>query len=201
MAIPLPFTLILASGSRGRRYLLEKAGYSFVIQPSNVDEPTEAQFGDCAQYVQQVAWLKAAAVAKQNQNGVVLAADSVGWIDGQVIGKPNDAAHAKQIIRQLAGRTHELWTGVCLWSVEEGFQLQWQELSRVYMKPFSETELEEYIATNLWVGCSGAYAIQEENDPYLTVLEGTWSNVVGLPLESLEKGLQWLIKCRDSGKS
>ncbi len=191
MAITLPFTLTLASGSRGRRYLLEKAGYTFVIQPSNVDEPTDAEYGSCRQYVQHVAWLKAAAVAEQTKSGVVLSADSVGWIDGKVIGKPNDAADARKIILQLAGRTHELWTGVCLWNVENGFQLQWQELSLVHMKEFSEKELDAYIATNLWEGCSGAYAIQEENDPYLTIESGSWSNVVGLPLESLAVGLEW----------
>jgi len=134
--------------------------------------------------------LKAAAVVPRVTDGVVLAADSVGWIDGTVIGKPDDAADARRILGTLAGRVHELWTGVCLWRVSDHFQLCWQERTLVRMRKFSSSELDTYIAGNRWVGCSGAYAIEEENDPYLTLEDGSWSNVVGLPLESLEKGLK-----------
>src|SRR5438874_78098 len=111
----LPFRLILASGSAGRRELLTRAGYAFEVTPANVEEPTGAGVTDVRAYVQQVAWMKAEAVALRGTDGVVLAADTVGWIDGQVIGKPEDEADARRILRTLAGREHELWTGVCLW--------------------------------------------------------------------------------------
>jgi septum formation protein len=187
-----PFRIVLASGSHGRRYLLEKHGYSFDVKPSNVPEPTEAVDGDIRRYVQSVAWSKAAAVGPTLQEGVAIAADSVGWIDDRVIGKPEDEADARRILRQLSGRVHELWTGVCLWRVADAWQLQWQEISRVRMKALSDAEIDSYIATRQWVGCSGAYAIQEENDPFLSVVEGSLSNVIGLPMESLERGLQLL---------
>ena len=192
MGISLPFRLTLASGSHGRRYLLEKAGYSFDVKPSNVPEPTEAVQGNIRDYVMHVAWTKAAAVAPTIPDGVVLAADSVGWIDGHVIGKPEDEADARRILQTLSSRVHALWTGVCLWRVVDGLQLQWQEVSRVKMEQLSATEIDAYLRTRQWEGCSGAYAIQEENDPYLTVVEGSLSNVIGLPMESLAKALAFL---------
>ena len=192
MGKPLPFRLTLASGSKGRRELMEKAGYRFDVLPAHIDEPTETAHGDIRHYVQEIAWMKAAAVTPKVAEGVVLSADTVGWLDGKVVGKPNDAADARRILRWLSGRVHELWTGVCLWRVADGWQLAWQERSLLRMKPLSEAELDAYIATNKWVGCSGAYAIEEKNDPILEVIEGSVSNVVGLPMESLSLALEWL---------
>jgi septum formation protein len=181
--------IILASGSRGRRELMTRAGYTFEVKPSNIDEPTEARLGDCRHYVAELAWLKAAAVAIAEPDGIIIAADTVGWLDGHVIGKPEGRDDARRIITSLRGRTHDLWTGVCLWRRPDDFQLTWQELSRVQMKALSETEIESYLDTRLWEGCSGAYAIQMPTDPFITVIEGTASNVIGLPMESLAKAL------------
>ncbi|MCS6865675.1 MAG: nucleoside triphosphate pyrophosphatase [Gemmataceae bacterium] len=188
----LPFRLILASHSSGRRWLMEQAGYTFEVQPSNIDEPTEARLGDCRHYVSELAWLKAAAVAPRVADGVIIAADTVGWLNGQVIGKPTDEADARRIIRSLAGTVHELWTGVCLWRRPGDWQLCWQERSLVRMKPLREADIDAYLHTRKWEGCSGAYAIEIPHDPYLTVEEGSVSNVVGLPMESLAKALAWL---------
>lgn len=194
MGIALPFRLTLASASHGRRYLLERAGYKFDVTPSNVPEPTEAINGNIRDYVMHVAWTKAAAVAATVSDGVVLAADSVGWIDNHVIGKPEDEADARRILQTLSGRIHELWTGVCLWRVEDGWQLQWQEVSRVRMKELKSVEIDAYLKTRKWEGCSGAYAIKEDGDPYLTVVEGSTANVIGLPMESLARAFEFLRK-------
>ncbi len=196
MAKHLPFRLTLASGSQGRRYLLEREGYTFDVRPGFVEEPTEARYASCQQYVQEVAWLKAAGVATANvvDNGLILAADTVGWIDQQVIGKPSDRDDAKRILKMLSGRVHELWTGVCLWRVIDHFQFQYQEISLVKMKTLSETEIESYLDTRQWEGCSGAYAIKEEGDPYLEVVRGSVSNVIGLPMESLERAFELVAK-------
>ena len=86
---------------------------------------------------------------------------------------------------ELAGRAHELWTGVVLWRRPDDFQMSWQEATRVFVHPFADAELDIYLATRQWEGCSGAYAIQGENDPYVKVMQGSVSNVVGLPMESL----------------
>jgi septum formation protein len=187
-----PFRLILASGSWGRRCLLEQAGYPFEVKPSNIHEPTEARLGDCRHYVGELAWLKAEAVALGLAEGLVIAADTVGWLQGQVIGKPEDEADARRIIRALSGTVHELWTGVCLWLRPGDWQFTWQERSLVRMKALTDAEIEAYLRTRKWEGCSGAYAIELPDDPYLTVEQGSVSNVIGLPMESLEQALNWL---------
>jgi septum formation protein len=192
MARDFPFRLILASGSQGRRYLMEQAGYSFTVQPANIDEPTEARLGDCRHYVAELAWLKAAAVAPSVSDGLVIAADTVGWLNGKVVGKPEDEADARHIIRSLSGTVHELWSGVTLWLRPGDWQLSWQERSLVRMKALTDAEIDAYLKTRKWEGCSGAYAIQLPHDPYLTVEEGSASNVIGLPMESLEKALAWI---------
>ncbi len=192
MAAPLPFRLILASGSLGRRELMKLHGYPFEVRPSNIPEPTEARLGDCRHYVGELAWLKAAAVSASVQDGLIIAADTVGWLHGRVIGKPEDEADARRIIHSLSGTVHELWTGVCLWRRPGDWQLGWQERSLVRMKALTDEEIEMYLKTRKWEGCSGAYAIEMPEDPYLTVIEGSVSNVIGLPMESLEKALEWM---------
>lgn len=187
----LPFRLILASGSYGRRELLKFHGYAFDVQPANIDEPTESRLGDIRHYVGELAFLKAAAVAKTVVDGVVIAGDTVGWLDGQVVGKPEDEADARRILSWLSGHVHELWTGICLWIRPGDFQIAWQERSLVEMKKLGEAEIESYLKTRKWEGCSGAYAIQVPVDPYLKIVEGSISNVIGLPMESLAKALDW----------
>jgi septum formation protein len=192
MAQQSPFRLVLASGSPARRDLLQRAGYPFEVLPANIDEPTGEGITDIHAYVQQVAWLKAEAVAPRVADGIVLAADTVGWLDGKVIGKPADEADARRILQTLAGREHELWTGVCLWRRPDDLQLAWQEMTVVRFKAVSDEELDRYLATRQWQGCSGAYAIQEHDDPFVRVVRGSMSNVIGLPLESLGKNLSAL---------
>ena len=191
-----PFRLILASASPARRDLLARAGLTFEVQPANIDEPTGAGFTDARTYVAHVAWLKAAAVAARVPAGAepawVLAADTVGWLHGEAIGKPADEADARRILRLLSGTEHALWTGVCLWRRPGDVQVAWQELSRVAMRPLTDAELDAYLQTRQWQGCSGAYAIQEHNDPYIRVIGGSMSNVIGLPMESLQKNLALL---------
>lgn len=189
MADQPPIRLILASGSPARRDLLTQAGYPFEVRPAHIDEPTDAGFPDPRTLVQHIAWLKAAAVAPQVPDGIVLAADTVGWIASQVVGKPADEADARRILRLLSGTEHELWTGVVLWRRPDDVQLAWQECSRVRLCALSEAEIDTYLATRTWRGCSGAYAVQEGNDPYVQVREGSVTNVIGLPMESLERYL------------
>lgn len=187
-----PVRLILASGSPGRRDLLTRAGYTFDIRPANVDEPTALRGLDIRGYVHHVAWLKAAAVAPRVSAGIVIAADTVGWLNGQIIGKPADEADARRILRQLGGTTHELWTGTVLWRRPGDVQLVWQEVSHVAFKALTDAELDDYLSTRQWLGCSGAYAIQETGDPFVRVVRGSVTNVIGLPMETLDQVLPLL---------
>jgi len=172
--------------------MLERAGYFIDVIPSGIDEPTGQGFTDPRHYVMTVSWLKAAAVAPQVEDGLILAADTVGWLDGRIVGKPNDIDDARAILTSLSGREHELWTGVVLWRRLDDLQIIWQECTRLFFRKLSTQELDAYLATDTWVGRSGAYAIQEENDPYLHIIEGSLTNVIGLPMESLQRYLLWL---------
>lgn len=183
------FRLILASGSPARRDLLTQAGYAFEIQPSDIFEPDGIGVSDPRQFVQQLAWLKAGSVAGAFSNALILSADTVGWLDRQVIGKPTDETDALRILNLLSGREHELWTGVCLWRRPDDLQLAWQEKTRVFFKKLNCDEMSQYLATRQWRGCSGAYAIQLEADPYVKVVEGSVTNVIGLPMETLGRVL------------
>jgi septum formation protein len=191
MGEPQPIRLTLASASPARRELLQRLGVPFEVRPAYIDEP-EAGFRDPRTMVQMVSWLKAAAVAPSVENGLVLAADTIGWVNGHPILKPADEADARRILRELGGREHELWTGVTLWRRPDDVQIAWQERSLVHFTGLSDAELDVYLATRSWREHSGAYAILEDGDPYVRVVEGSVSNVIGLPIETLTRVLDWL---------
>ena len=194
MGEPQPFSvknLILASTSPARRELLGRTGIPFTIRPAHIDEPTTG-FSDPRSFVQAVSWLKAAVVAPTIADGSVLAADTIGWVDSGPVLKPADEADARRILRQLGGRDHELWTGVVLWRRPDDLQLLWQERSLVRMKAMSDAEMDDYLETREWRNNSGAYAIREEGDTHVRVVQGSVTNVIGLPLESLMRGLALL---------
>lgn len=187
------YTLVLGSSSPARRELLERNGYQFTVLPANIDEPTEAGYPNPRQLVQHISWLKAEVVAPQVEEGIILTADTVAWLDGQVIGKPKDEADARRILTFLGGREHELWTGVCLWRRPDNVQIIWQEQTICLFRGLSDSELDEYLKTRLWANNSGGYAIEENNDPYLKIINGSLTNVIGLPMESFEEHVKLLL--------
>jgi septum formation protein len=186
-----PLRLILASASPARRELLARLGHPFEVVPADIDEP-QSGFADPRSFVQTVSWLKAATIAPRIDEGIILAADTIAWINDHPILKPADEADARRILREMAGREHELWTGVVLWRRPDDLQVLWQEQTRVAVAPLSDRELDVYLATRSWRGHSGAYAIKEENDPYVQVVCGSVTNVIGLPVEALAKRLPLL---------
>jgi septum formation protein len=181
--------LILASASPARRELLGRLGQPFEVMPADIDEP-QTGFRDPRTFVQTVSWLKATAVAPRIDEGVVLAADTIAWINNHPILKPADEADARRILREMAGREHDLWTGVVLWRRPDDLQIIWQERTRVAVASLSDAELDVYLATRSWRGHSGAYTIQEKDDPYVRVVDGSISNVIGLPMESVAERLR-----------
>lgn len=183
--------LILASASRGRKMLMEEWGVPFEVMVSNVEEPIGG-FDNPRTFVQEVSFSKAKAVADQISDGVIIAADTIGWMSGKPLLKPENRAHAFEMIRAMQGQTHELWTGMVVWHKPNNQIVMVQEQSLVRMANLAEAQIEEYLDTRIWQGCSGAYAVQRPKDPLMEVLSGTVENVIGLPIQTLKAllGLQ-----------
>jgi len=180
--------LILASSSSGRRWLLNQFIKQFEVIASSIEEP-QSGFSNPKVMVQTIAWMKAVAVAQELSDGLIIAADTIVWIDGQPMLKPENRNHAKNMIISLQGRIHELWTGVVVWDRSRNIQICWQERSLVRVAPMCKNQIDAYLNERIWEGCSGAYSIEMNNDPVIQIVEGSKSNVVGLPIESLKSVL------------
>ncbi len=183
-------TLILASSSQRRRELLTAAGFLFeVIPPRDGAEHDETAGREAAELVDELAIAKARDVADQltNRSGrlLVLGADTVAECDGQILGKPRDAQHAREILLALSGRVHRVLTGACLLEVESGTIVRSQAevvSTELEMADLSEVWLAEYLASGRWAGKAGAFGYQEGLD-FVQISAGSESNVVGLPME------------------
>jgi septum formation protein len=181
--------LILASASPRRRQLLEEAGYHFEVVPSGIDEP-EPEIGvSPSAYAAQLAFSKAALVAGRIGTGLVLAADTVCAVGGQILNKPLDRADAERMIRLQEGRQTPVITGLCLYRAERQEWVGAVEVSVVSFRQLSEAERKQYLDSERWQGKSGAYGVQDD-DPCVSVIKGSFSNVVGLPLERLAELLE-----------
>jgi septum formation protein len=176
--------LILGSSSPSRIELLKRISNSFEIIKPDIEEPSSG-FSSPREQVAVISWLKGQEVSLQVKQGIIIAADTIGWIDGKPLLKPIDREDAKEMISRMSGRNHELWTGVVLWHKPTNLQLCWQEQSIVSFKKVSPAEIEHYLETRSWKNHSGSYAIEEENDPWVQISRGSITNVIGLPLESL----------------
>lgn len=178
--------LILASSSLQRRRLLAEAGYQFRVQAPGIAEPNPADHDDPSAYVAHTAWLKARAVAATVATGRVLAADTIVTVGGAILGKAADRADASRILRRLSGSVHHVLTGVCLWSRPGDYWIGLVTTTECEMQALAESEMERYLDSELWVDKAGAYGIQD-SDPYVRVVRGSFSNVVGLPVEEVSR--------------
>ena len=176
--------LILGSSSPSRIELLKRIFNTFEIIKPDIEEPSSG-FSSPREQVAVISWLKGQEVSLQVKQGIIISADTIGWIDGKPLLKPIDREDAKEMISRMSGRNHELWTGVVLWHKPTNLQLCWQEQSIVSFKKVSPPEIEHYLETRSWKNHSGSYAIEEENDPWVQISQGSITNVIGLPLESL----------------
>ena len=176
--------LILGSSSPSRIELLKRIFHTFEIIKPDIEEPSSG-FSSPREQVALISWLKGQEVSFQVGDGIIIAADTIGWIDGKPLLKPLDRDDAKDMISRMSGRDHELWTGVVLWHKPTNLQMSWQEQSIVSFKKVIPEEIEHYLETRSWKNHSGSYAIEEENDPWVKISKGSITNVIGLPLESL----------------
>jgi len=184
MSIIQPTPLILASASPRRAQLMTQHGLQFDVQPSNYEEPEPLVDQDVRHYVSQLAWNKAWDVARSTKNGWILGADTAGDLDGLALNKPIDRADAERMLRLQEGRNIAIHTGVCLMNAGSSKWFSFVETSLIRMRPLTDAERLAYLESGEWSGKAGAYGVQD-NDPIVTTLSGTWSNVVGLPMESL----------------
>src|SRR5580700_11944429 len=171
--------LILASASPRRQELLRNAGIKFEVQAPRIAE--DPQPGEIAQHcAERLALEKALAVARQRPLDVVLGADTVVIVDGQLLGKPSDASDAARMLHMLSGREHQVITGVCL--VVGGQSTVASETTSVTMSEISEREITGYVASGEPMDKAGAYAIQGIASRWIPRIEGDYCNVVGLPV-------------------
>lgn len=176
--------LILGSSSPSRIELLKRIFHTFETIKPDIEEPSSG-FSSPREQVALISWLKGQEVSFQVGDGIIIAADTIGWIDGKPLLKPLDRDDAKDMISRMSGRDHELWTGVVLWHKPTNLQMSWQEQSIVSFKKVIPEEIERYLETRSWRNHSGSYAIEKENDPWVKISKGSITNVIGLPLESL----------------
>ncbi len=180
--------LILASSSPRRAELLREMGLRFEVRTPTVCEPEPRSPGQIPQHwAEALSYFKARSVAKDLRDGFVLGADTIVSLGDEIIGKPADLDDARRILNALVGTTHDVITGVTLLNVETGARLIRHETTAVTMKPMFEDTLERYLESGLWKGKAGAYGIQDSSDANIERLEGSYSNVVGLPIELVEQ--------------
>lgn len=180
--------LVLASSSPRRADLLRSAGLQFQVHTIPVPEFPVPGEGP-AEYAQRLAREKARAVFRQRERDLVLGADTIVVVSGEIIEKPRDAADAARMLRLLSGRVHEVMTAVCLVGPSREhpkYVLGWEdarlETTRVCMNPLSDEEIAEYVATDEPMDKAGAYAIQGIASRWVARIEGCYFNVVGLPV-------------------
>jgi septum formation protein len=181
--------LILASASPRRRQLLEAAGYLFEVVPSGANEPDPEPGAAAAAYAADLAWQKAAVVAGRIGSGLVLAADTVCAVKNQILNKPLDRADAERMVRLQEGRETDVVSGICLYRADRHEWVGAVEVSVVFFRRLSDAERQQYLDSDGWQGKSGAYGVQDR-DPFVSVVLGSYSNVVGLPMERLARLLE-----------
>ena len=179
--------LVLASASPRRRALLAEAGIAHRLLPAGVDEGIPPGTGP-VEAATMLACRKARAAARTLGAGpaLVLAADTVVALDdGRILDKPRDRAEAEAHLRALSGTTHSVVTGVCLLDLPGGAEEVFHAETRVTMRRLSEAEVRAYADSGEGLGKAGGYAIQENGDRFVTRVDGSRSNVVGLPVEEV----------------
>ena len=184
--------LILASSSPQRQQLLAEAGYPFEQMHPEIDEEQGACSG-CgpAELVSSLALRKAADVVQRldpveaQHASIVIGCDTVAECGGEILGKPHNAEHAQKMLRRLCVQLHRVYSGLRVWPLQSGIPTTCVEITQLRMDTLSDDALEDYLETDLWRGKAGAFGYQDGPD-WLQIIEGSGSNVIGLPLELLQ---------------
>lgn len=183
--------LILASGSPRRKDLLREAGYDFEVILPEVDEEHD-ESAPMSALTGRNARRKGMAVSEHHPARVVLAADTLVSINGSVLGKPADLEEAVAMLSQLVGRTHEVCTAVCLARGNPAVLREFSVVTRVTFRPLSREQIDHYLTLIDPCDKAGAYAAQEHGDLIIEKVDGSWTNVVGLPMDEVTAELAQL---------
>jgi septum formation protein len=180
--------IILASSSPRRKQLLAKAGYQFSVVHPELDESAySAEQVDSEQYARRLALAKAKSIAEKHPESLVISADTIVDFQGEIIGKPADAKDARQIIQKLFGAPHRVITGLAICRLNDDTEMAACDITTIFPRQITEEQINEYIKSGLWKEKSGAYAIKEDGDEFVEKIEGSLTNVMGLPMELLER--------------
>lgn len=178
--------VILASASPARAKLLEQSGIACIVLPTDVDESCDAA---CPVELAESLSLRKALACRSawsaSADHLVIAADTVVFIDDHIIGKPDDRAHAKRQLELLSGRTHRVITGYTLLFPCDAVPCTGSSQSRVTFHELDEGEIESYLNSGQWMGAAGSYRIQERASLFIRGIEGSFWNIVGLPIEEI----------------
>ncbi len=191
--------LILASGSPRRAEILHNAGFEFSVCATDTDE-TRLDGESVTDYVKRVAALKAVDAAararREGDSAIVIAADTVVFADGQILGKPKDADDARRMLRILSGGAHDVVTGFAIMRSSDTAPTVGVETTRVHFAALSDAEIDEYVRTGEPMDKAGSYGIQGIGGKFVTKIEGCYFNVMGLPLARVWKSLRKLGEMR-----
>jgi septum formation protein len=180
----LTSSIILASSSPRRKELLAQAGVSYSIVVSGCDEtPIEGE--GPREMVERLAKIKASAVADSEQASFVIGADTTVAVGGEILGKPESVEDACRMLALIQGTTHEVWGGIAVLHKEKALERVWSHVTTVKMRPMSDAEIAQYVATGEPMDKAGSYAIQGLGLQFVESINGSYSNVVGLNISSL----------------
>ena len=186
--------IVLASGSPRRKELLETLGLDFAVVPAKGEEIAPRGAGP-AETVEALSRAKAEEVAKGFANALIIAADTIVWADGRILGKPKDETDAKAMLHLLSDNTHEVYTGVTV--MYGGKIVVGSECTKVFFRKLSEGEIDRYVQTGEPMDKAGAYGIQGMGGLFVTGIDGDYYGVMGLPICMLHEML-WQVGC-DAG--
>ncbi len=181
--------IVLASASPRRKELLEKLGIPFQVEASEFSE-SAVQNLTPVETVKFLSLEKARMVSKKYPDALIIAADTIGVLDGKIIGKPDGAGDAVRMLRELSGRTHKVITGFTIMDSGTGKTLTRTVATEVTFRKLSRREIEAYVATGEPLDKAGAYAIQGLGAVLVKEIKGDYYNVMGLPLGALSAALK-----------
>jgi septum formation protein len=180
--VPAQSRLILASASPRRKELLGQLGIPFEVIVSDVTEHEDPDTDPRAMVAHNAA-LKADWVAARNPDAVVLGADTTVFLDGKAINKPRDLDESRAMLRRLSGREHTVFTGLAIRALKRGIRIDEGVSSQVQFKPFGDDVIETYIKVVNTLDKAGAYSIQDSTDLIVAGYKGSFTNIMGLPME------------------